>query len=265
MNDGFFTKTHDTNDLIPNTPDPAFTGMVPTVSFSGMSKFETCPYALFLDKVSQVGSVGSTAMDRGSLLHELLESYINGDINELPWSKFKSGDYHADLIEALREDKIKGLCHPEYILAVTVDMKETTWDAPDVWLRGAIDILNYHDESEQLAIVLDWKSGNNQSTAKHRSQLMLYCLVLFILKPDLQAIRAAPVYLDHKEELFYTEFTRADVDLLWERYYQRLRAVTDAREFLPNPNAFTCRWCQHKAIQPTLNQTEPACKFAHRG
>jgi len=261
----FFTKTHE------KYPDPVtrdkieFKGKIKSVSYSGMSTYEQCEYALYLNKVKSIEGIGSPAMDRGSLMHNALERYVNGKDEELNWSMFKAKYSHQDIIETFRDEYLTGLCIPELKLAFNKNMKPVHWVASNMWLRGAIDIVLWHDETKKQCSLYDYKSGSNQSGAKHRSQLMLYALMMFITYPELEFIRTAPIYLDHKVAIFYTDFRRSDLDLLWPRYLQRLQAVTKARTFTPNPNGFTCRFCQHKKAQEALNQTEPACEFAYIG
>ena len=262
---GFFTKTHE------NYPDPVtpetitFKGRIKSVSFSTMSTYEQCEYAAYLSKVKAIEGVGSVAMDRGSLMHTALEMYVKGEWDEFDWSMFKSKTYHQDLIEKFRDQYLTNLCIPELKLAFHKNMKPVKWDAKNMWLRGAIDIVLWDDKTKKQCSIYDYKSGSNQSAAKHRSQLMLYALMMFIRYPELEFIRSAPIYLDHRASIFYTDFRRSDLNILWPRYLHRLQTVTKAKTFTPNPNGFTCRFCQHKKIQEDLNQTEPACEFAYIG
>jgi len=258
---GFFTDTHKDYPDAPKPEVEKFSGIVPSVSFSSMSTFEQCPYAVYLSKVCSIRGLGSPATDRGSKLHELLEEYVLGTTDEINWKQFKSGKFHAPIIDQFRELYQQDKCVPELKIAFTKEMQLTKWDADDCWLRGAIDVTTY--DTPQTAKIYDYKSGNNASAAKHRAQLMLYAMMLFLSQPEVQTIEAAAIYLDHKITNFYTSYRRSDVNLYWPRYQQRLARVTDCRDFQPNPNAFSCRWCQHKTIQEELGQVEPACKFAY--
>jgi len=260
---GFFTKTH---ERYPDTPKPEvekFTGTVPSVSFSSLSTFEQCPHAVYLNKVQSIPGLGSTATDRGSKLHDLLEQYVLGNTDEVNWKLLKSGKYHTPLIDQFRDLAQNGNCIPELKIAFREDMTPTTWEANDCWLRGAIDVITYNEIDPSQAIIYDYKSGSNASASKHRAQLMLYALMVFLSQPEVQTIQAAAIYLDYKIDNFYTSYQRSDVELYWPRYQQRLLRVTNCRDFQPNPNGFSCRWCQHKTIQEELGQVEPACKFAH--
>ena len=264
MADFFTNKHHDYPDTKP-TQQVLFTGQVPSVSFSTLSTFEQCPYAVYLNKVVKIQGISGPAADRGSKLHELLEQYVLGNTSEINWKAFKAGDYHAPIIDSFRaahSAKPKS-CVPELLLAFKKDLSKCKWDAKDVWLRGAIDVALFDGRTK--ATLYDYKSGSNSSAAKHRAQLMLYALLMFIRYPKLETIRVAAMYLDLKLDVFYTNYTRSDVDLYWPRYLARLQAVTNCDNFQPNPNGFTCKWCQHKKVQTDLLQVVPACEFAYVG
>jgi RecB family exonuclease len=148
----------------------------------------------------------------------------------------------------------------EYPLAFTKDLKSCKWDSKNVWLRAAIDVVLR--KSKKAVVLYDYKTGSNQSAAKHRSQLMLYALLYMLKHTNIEHVEVAAIYLDLKLDNFYTSYTRNDIDLYWPRYLGRLQAVTDCRTFEPNPNGFTCKWCQHKKINEQLGQTKPACEYA---
>jgi len=256
----FFTAAHEAY------PDPIIEpieGQVYSVSYSTMSTFEKCAHAVYLGKVKGIRGLGSAATDRGSKLHDMLEQYVLGNLNEVKWKSMKSHDYHAPIINSFADLFDEGLCTPELKVAFTNDMKPTKWDAKDMWLRGAIDVVVWKDKKKEAATIYDYKSGQDLYATQHRTQLMMYALLMFHLFPSLQSINSAALYLDLKKDPFYTQFTRDDVELLWPRMYERLNRVTDCRDFQPNPNGFSCKWCQHKKIIPELEQAEPACKFAH--
>jgi RecB family exonuclease len=154
-----------------------------------------------------------------------------------------------------------GLVIPELKYAITKALKPTKWDSRTMWHRGAIDVVLFKDTKKTQAAIFDYKTGQMGKTVTHKSQLMLYALIMFILYPNLQDIQAAPIYLDHKVAPFYATFKRSDFDMFFPRWVSRFRQVTDATVFPARPNAFNCRFCQHKAAQPDLNQVEPACAF----
>jgi hypothetical protein len=257
----FFSKTHEQFPVLPNEDLKFCEGQITSISFSGLSKAEQCLYHLFLDKVSLIPGISGAAADRGSMLHNILEEFVNGTTDALAWSKLKSKVYHKLLIDGFKEDFNNGLCIPELKFAITSDLKITKWDAKNMWLRGAIDVVVFETPQKLRAAIYDYKSGRNSNSAKHRSQLLLYAMMMFLMYPKLEHIRSAPIYIDHSTNPFHTEFVRADFDLFWPRFEARFKRITNSTHFPPNPNRFSCQWCQHKVAQESLGQTEPACKF----
>jgi len=259
----FFTTKH------VGVPDPvkpghiAFNGNVKAVSFSTMTTFEQCPHAVYLSKIQGITGISGPAADRGSRLHELLENYVLGTVDKVNWKLFKAGNFHAPIIDTFREahSTKPQTCVPELQLAFTKDMKKTTWESRTAWLRAMIDVAWF--KSNTHAVLYDYKSGSNQAAAKHRAQLMLYALLMFIRYERLETIEVAPIYLDQRLDNFYTSYTRNDLELYWPRYLKRLQQVTECEDFQPNAGPFSCKWCQHKVVQISLNQTEPACRYAY--
>jgi len=196
-------------------------------------------------------------------LHKLLEDYVLGTVDKVNWKLFKAGNYHAPIIDSFHEahSTKPRTCVPELQLAFTKNMKKTTWDAKNVWLRAMIDVVRW--QGHKHCVIYDYKTGSNQSAAKHRAQLMLYALLMLIRYPKLETIEVTAIYLDQRVDNFYTSYIRNDLDLYWPRYLKRLQAVTECEDFQPNPNGFTCKWCQHKIKQEGLGQTKPACEFAY--
>ena len=260
---GFFTKTHEAypEPVKPEQDYSYCTGSIDNVSFSGLMQFEKCPYSLFLDRVSRIPRVSGPAADRGSQIHDLLEQYVQGEIGELKWSIMKQGLFHKELIDKFRIDYSNGLVITELKYAITKTLKPVDWDDKDMWHRGAIDLTLFETTKKIRATIFDYKTGQMNKSVVHRSQLMLYALMLFNMYPDLQEIQASPLYLDHKAKPFYTTFMRKDFDTFWPRWEARFNQVTDATVFPARPNAFNCKWCQHRKAQPDINQVEPACSF----
>jgi len=262
---GFFSKTHESiPEPITDQNDYRYcTGSIDNVSFSGLMTFERCPYALFLDKVSKIPGVSGPAATRGSSIHDMLKQYVNGtlDETEINWNLMKSGSYHKNLIDTFRKDYEQGLVIPEFKYAINKKLKPTKWDSQTMWHRGAIDLVLFKTLKKKQAVMFDYKTGKMNKTVVHRSQLLLYALMLFIHFPKLEDITSSPLYLDFKVDPFYTTFKRSDLDLFLPRWVTRFKQVTEATVFPARPNKFNCMWCQHKTPQAELNQVEPSCSF----
>jgi len=259
---GFFSKSH---ELVPEPEVPQedysyCIGSINNVSFSGVMTFEKCPYSLYLNKVSKILGVSGPAASRGSKIHDALEKYVQGE-EDMDWGMMKSGTYYQKLIDGFKADYITGLCETEFKYALTNKLKLTKWDSRTMWHRGAIDLTLFSDSKKTQAALFDYKSGQMGKSVVHKSQLMLYALVMFMVHPKLEQIQTAAIYVDHKIDPFFTNFTREDLARFWPRWEHRLRQVTDATVFPARPSGWSCKWCQHNKTQLELNQVEPACKF----
>jgi CRISPR/Cas system-associated exonuclease Cas4 (RecB family) len=231
-------------------------GLIKATSYSGIKQFEKCPHALFLNKVERVPMVGSTAMDRGSQLHLELEEYINGTLPDLT----DAGRHYSDLMKSFHTAYQEGQCTPEEKWAFNTAFEEVDWMAFNCWIRIILDVRVMH--SETSASIYDFKSGKwDGDPAGHRSQLMLYAMFTFLKFPKLEHIRAAPIYIDHKKDLHYAEYTRADLETFLPNWLKRITTVTTATEFPPKPSQWSCKWCQHAQPQEALGQEHPSCEY----
>jgi hypothetical protein len=130
----FFSDTHLDSDapLVDSSQPMPVEGRVKSVSFSTLSSFERCPYGVYLSKGKGIPSLSGAAADRGSALHQMLEDYVNGEIDEVTWSDMRAGDYHADLITLFRHEKERERCIPELKLSFKEDMSACKWDDTDM-------------------------------------------------------------------------------------------------------------------------------------
>lgn len=231
-------------------------GLIKATSYSGVKQFEKCPHALYLNKIERVPMVGSPAMDRGSQLHLELEEYIDGTL-DAPTAAAK---HYPDLIDSFRKEYEVGKCTPEEKWAFNTHFEEVDWMAFNCWIRIILDVRVMHDKHS--ASIYDFKSGKwDGDPAGHRSQLMLYALFTFLKYPELEHIRAAPIYIDHKKDLHYAEYTRADLETFLPNWLKRIKTVTMATEFPPKPSQWSCKWCQHCRPQEELKQEHPSCLY----
>jgi hypothetical protein len=260
----FFSNTHESVPDDSDKNDYSYCkGSIDHVSFSSMTTYENCPYQLLLKNLHKLPRKSAPAAERGSKLHDKLEQYVKGDLDSFNWKSIKSGEYHRPLIESFREDYQIGLCHPEIQYGLTKKLKSCAFDADEVWHRGILDILTFESDAKHRALIYDYKSGSSKSGAKHRSQLMLYALVSFMLYPTLKEIHTSPIYIDEKVPTFLTRFVKKDLELFWPRYSMRLNAVTDATVFPAKPSNMACRWCDFAHIDYDAGETEPFCGYAY--
>ena len=117
------------------------------------------------------------------------------------------------------------------------------WVWQDPWLRLKVDALVLHDET--TATVIDYKTGRKfGNEVKHAEQLQLYQLATFMRYPQLETVHAELWYLD-QDEVTSQKYTRPMGLRYREKFNRRGDAVLACTEFKPNPNKFTCKWCQY--------------------
>lgn len=228
-------------------------GPVPAWSFSSLTRYESCPYAVYLSKVEKAPDPSGPAADRGSAIHKECEDYIQGFTSEQT-SNMKR---FSALIDSLREKYADGIVEIEQDWAFDREWSVTGWSAPDCWARVKLDVMLH--ESETSGRVYDWKTGKKfGNEVKHSQQLQLYAIAAFIRYPKLEFVDGRMIYLDKGEELSM-QYTREQALMFKPRWESRAFRLTTATDFQPKPSTHNCRWCAHGKIQE--GRTEPACKW----
>lgn len=98
----------------------------------------------------------------------------------------------------------------------------------------------------QHARVIDYKTGRRQGNeVKHTEQGQIYQLSTFLRFPELEEVSVEFWYTD-LGETDRKHYVREQGVAYFDKYHSRLNAVTDATEFPPNPNAFSCKWCAYR-------------------
>ena len=202
-------------------------------SYSALTAFETCPHRFNLTRVTrQVKEPQTEATMWGNKVHKSLELYAKGE-KALPPDMQKWGRYVDKLfaIEGKRiiEDKV----------ALTRDMRRTTWMAKDVWVRGVVDVGVVGSEK---AYFLDWKTGKRKVDS---DQLKLFAALAFACYPWIDTVVTGFVWL--KEGKFDKEvFTREQLTEIWGEFYPRLGRVArayDEDKWVAKPSGLCRNWC----------------------
>ena len=215
-------------------------GHVKNWSFSALKTFEKCNYETFLKSVQKIPQTAGEAAERGNIIHDLAENYVNGTLETLPAELQKMTD---DFIE-LRRLYVEGKVILEEEWAFTDDWDITEWKAQDTWLRLKLDVMI--QQSETCAVIIDHKTGKRfGNEMKHGEQLMLYAIASFLRYPNLEFIEVCNWYLDHNEKLSRT-YTREEAMLFVNTWTNRATTMTTTTEFYPSPSKYNCKWCFYK-------------------
>lgn len=217
-------------------------------SYTRLTKFENCAYAAklaYIDKIPEPERPlppGKTehANDRGSRLHEAAEKFVKGGVELIPeLAKFKAEFFKARSLFA--EDKAS----TEGDWAFTKDWESVAWMSSDVYIRIKCDLV-VHKNTQDL-VVVDYKSGKRfGNEIKHGEQMQLYVIGSLFRYPKTKTVTSELWYLD-LDELISMTYTREQGLRFLNNFERRLGLMTNAEEFPPNPNVFSCKWCPYKS------------------
>ena len=220
---------------------------IKAVSYSRLEKFEKCKYMaklMYIDRVPEPERPlppGKTehANERGQRVHDAAEMYVRGGVELIP----ELQKFGAEFLE-LRENFERGNVQLEGEWAVNVDWEPVAWSSDDAWCRMKLDALELNEDKTH-ATVIDYKTGKRHGNEiKHTEQGQIYQLATFLRYPDLQDITVEFWYTDLGEK-DVKHYSRLQGTQYFNKYNDRLLAVTTCADFPPNPNAFSCRWCPY--------------------
>jgi RecB family exonuclease len=229
--------------------DEAPMDTIDKVSFSRLQNFEKCRYLaklMYIDKVPEPARPlppGKTEQpnDRGSRVHDAAEMYVRGGVELIPeLAKFK------DQFDELRELYKLGQVHLEGEWAVNLEWEPVAWSSDDAWCRMKLDALVVSEDGG-YGRVIDYKTGKRQGNEiKHTEQGQIYQLATFLRFPEITDLTVEFWYTD-LDEVDVKNYSRIQGIQYFNKYNNRLLAISTATEFPPNPNAFSCRWCPYNS------------------
>lgn len=242
-------------------------GPVPTWSFSRLLDYEDCPYKVYLKSVEKAPDPSGPAAERGSLVHEHIENFIQGEHDNLLNVPLKRGmkpcklEPYAPIIERLREGWYADEVEVEGDWGFTRNWDETGFFAKDVWGRMKLDAI--HFESKTSAHAFDWKTGRKfGNELKHGQQGLFYAFGAFMRYPQLEFIRTEFVYVDQNEAPLTNNYSRERAMLMRPMIEKRTNKLTTATEFPPKPSMNACRFCPHRVTQE--GEDKPRCDYAYQ-
>lgn len=218
-------------------------GLIKTWSFSGMSNYEKCGHLMRLAKVDKIPQKDSPAAARGNMIHDMLESYVRGDIDELIGDRKTRLDHFKADLNNLRVLFEEGKVDMEEEWGFRDDWSPCEYHADDVWGRAKLDV--FHRESETSCRIIDYKTGRKfGNEVKHSDQGLSYALNVFHRYPEIDNFTIEFWYMDQAEKMI-RRFTRRQLALLLGRYHQRAVRMTTDTQLKPRPNVDSCRFCPY--------------------
>jgi CRISPR/Cas system-associated exonuclease Cas4 (RecB family) len=186
-------------------------------SYSSLSSFETCPRKYYEERIlKSTVRTENAAAAAGTALHLQAENYAND-------SKPFEHKYAIQIMKVV--DKLKSntdvIMIPEAEVAVTKDLKPTTFWAEDCYSRGKIDILALGKEE---ATIVDWKTGKSDVFS---TQLKHNAVLVMANNPNIQRVYTKYEWL---KEGYATESTihRVFLEENWKKFEGRASKLEKA-------------------------------------
>ena len=209
--------------------------------FSKLDTYRTCPAKFKFQFIDKLPSGSSPAMERGTKMHQNIESYLNGWVTTLipeviSWKEaidaLKEKDFKAE--QALGFDKEWG--------------KLSDWFGKTTWLRVKMDA-SYVEGNKGTAI--DFKSGKYRVPSTE--QVELYAIGLHAANPSLMEVSAEFWFLD-TGETYERTYTAKELLDLRKKYEQYVAPIYADETWTPAPSN-NCRWCPYSKTKGGL------CKY----
>jgi len=209
--------------------------------FSKLDTYRACTAKFMYQYIKKLPSPGSPAMLRGSLMHENIESYLNG------WTQELAPETMAwkDALDALRAKDYKA----EQALGFDSGWtKLPDWFDKRTWLRVKMDAA-YTEDGKGKAI--DFKSGKYRIPSTE--QIELYAIGLHAVHPTLTEVSAEFWFLD-TGEIYERTYSGEELIKLRAKYERAVAPMYVEEQWAPQPSS-ECRWC------PYSKTKDGPCKY----
>lgn len=199
--------------------------------YSKLETFEKCPQKFkfqFMDKLPQPGS---PAMERGSKMHENIESYLHGWVPAL----IPECQSFQEAIDSLKGEVFQA----EQAIGLDKDWnKLPDWFHKSTWIRAKADAMYLQGK---VLVVVDFKSGKYRIPST--DQVELYAIVGGSLYPEVEQITAEYWYLD-TGEVYSKDYTQDQLKALRAKFEKRVAPMYTNVTWNPQPST-ECRWCPY--------------------
>ena len=199
--------------------------------YSKLETFEKCPQKFKFQFIDKLPQPGSAAMERGSKMHDSIETYLNGWTKEL----IPECQSFQEPIDALKKSAFVA----EQAIGLDKQWnKLSDWFHADTWLRAKADAM--YTFADKL-VVIDFKSGKYRVPST--DQVELYAIVGGALYPEAKQVTAEYWYLD-TGEVYSKDYTQEELKKLRTKYEKRAAPMYVNTTWNPEPS-MECRWCPY--------------------
>lgn len=185
-------------------------------SYSSLTGFETCARKYYEERIlKSTIRTESPAAAAGTALHLQAETFIQD-------GKPFEHKYAVEIMKVVTDLKSKNTqVIPEAEIAVTKDLKPTTFWADDCYARGKIDVLTIGEEEAEI---IDWKTGKADVFS---TQLKHNAVLVMANYPHIKRVRTRYEWLKEgyaTKAVVHREFLKAD----WAKFEGRAAKLEKA-------------------------------------
>ena len=194
-------------------------------SYSQVSLYEKCPFAYHCKYKQKLSEPTSTALERGILVHDQIDEYLQGKRKKVP-------DMHKVSQQLIRDFK-KLDAESEQFWHF-----DNKWNFVDDWDWLVVKMDASCIPSNGVLRLADWKTGNRYPT--HKEQLHLYATAGFSTY-DCHTIEAIAAYVDYGNICMY-KWNEDEYERMKAHWNQRIGRLENEKQWQMNPGHH-CRWC----------------------
>jgi hypothetical protein len=216
-----------------------------TWSFSRLKNYKTCPSRYnHYDVLKDVVEEKSEQLVYGDEVHAAMAKRVSRG-TPLPPS-IEGFEHHATklLKGSLHNTDVKLLVERKY--AIREDYSPCGYFDKDVWYRAVCDALRLQGK---VGLLVDWKTGgqpgNERKVAEIIPQLWLAGAAVFAHHPEVDALVAKFVWLDHNAETVLRIY-RHQMPAFWEQILPEVATLKQAHAdnaFPPKPSGLCRAFC----------------------
>lgn len=208
-----------------------------SASYSRLLDFESCALKAKMKHIDRIPEEKAPAAERGTAIHQTAEDFVCGKLKIIPVELKKFSDEFL----ALRARYVEGSVSLEGDWGFDKDWNRAEWKL--AWMRIKLDARV--QISPIHSIVVDYKTGKRfGNEIKHGEQVVLYGIAEILREPNVEKVTVELWYTDI-DDMVSTTYSREQLLRFLPQFEKRLKRMTNATEFPPNPNVFSCKGCAY--------------------
>lgn len=206
-------------------------------AFSVLNNFEGCPKRYAAEKFyCTIPYFENEAQRWGNRVHKASENFIK----RIPDKDNEALEPVESYVTAMIRSGHR--LEAELEIALTRNMKPTSWFSKDAWFRAKLDVV-LTKLREKAVCYYDWKTGGK--IKDNPDQIRICLAALSVIRPQIENFDGKFIWTAHKTVTGIKPFTKAEVPSIWQEFLPRVARMEQAWEsenFPARPSGL-CPWC----------------------